>query len=41
MNTVAIAGNVGRTPVLRATRGGNPVLSFSVGVQNRRWNGDA
>ncbi|MCI6274405.1 MAG: single-stranded DNA-binding protein [Coriobacteriaceae bacterium] len=38
INTVAISGNLGRDPELRATASGTQVCSFSVCVNGRRQN---
>lgn len=40
INTVAISGNLGRDPELRATQTGTQVLRFSVCVNERRKVGD-
>lgn len=40
INTVAISGNLGRDPELRATQGGTQVLRFAVCVNERRKVGD-
>lgn len=40
INTVAISGNLGRDPELRAARSGTQVLRFSVCVNERRKVGD-
>lgn len=34
MQLLTIAGNVGKDPVLRTTQGGDPVLGFSMAVDN-------
>ena len=34
MQQLTIAGNVGKDPVLRRTQGGDPILSFSLAVDN-------
>ena len=34
MQILTIAGNVGKDPVLRRTQGGDPVLNFSLAVDN-------
>lgn len=38
INQVAITGNLTRSPELRATQSGTPVLSFGVAVNDRRKN---
>ena len=38
INTVAISGNLGQDPELRATSSGTPVLTFSLAVNERRKN---
>lgn len=38
INHVVIAGNLTRDPELKATRGGNPVLTFGVAVNDSRRN---
>ena len=38
INNVSITGNLTRPPELRATRGGTPVLSFGIAVNDRRKN---
>lgn len=42
MNTVQIAGNIAKDPVIRATKTGKAVASFSVGVSKKitKANGD-
>ena len=41
INSVAISGNLGRDPELRATRSGMQVLGFSVCVNTRVKRGDS
>lgn len=41
VNQVAITGNLTRSPELRATQGGTPVLSFGIAVNDRRKNQQA
>lgn len=41
INSVAISGNLGRDPELRATKSGMQVLSFSVCVNTRVRRGDS
>ena len=41
INSVAISGNLGRDPELRATKSGMQVLSFSVCVNTRVKRGDS
>lgn len=38
VNQVAVTGNLTRSPELRATQGGTPVLSFGIAVNDRRKN---
>lgn len=38
VNQVAVTGNLTRSPELRATQGGAPVLSFGIAVNDRRKN---
>lgn len=38
INHVALAGNLTRSPELRSTAGGTPVLSFGIAVNDRRKN---
>ena len=38
VNQVSVTGNLTRAPELRATRGGTPVLSFGIAVNDRRKN---
>lgn len=38
MNSVNISGNLTRDPELRQTKGGTPVLSFTVAVSERKKN---
>lgn len=38
INQVAVAGNLTRSPELRATHGGTAVLSFGIAVNDRRKN---
>ena len=42
MNTVQITGNLAKDPIIRATKTGKAVASFSVGVSKRitKTNGD-
>lgn len=42
MNTVQITGNLAKDPIIRVTKTGKPVASFSVGVSKRitKQNGD-
>lgn len=42
MNTVQITGNIAKDPIIRVTKTGKPVASFSVGVSKRitKQNGD-
>lgn len=42
MNTVQITGNLAKDPVIRATKTGKAVASFSVGVSKKitKTNGD-
>lgn len=42
MNTVQITGNLVKDPVIRATKTGKAVVSFSVGVSKKitKANGD-
>ena len=42
MNTVQITGNLAKDPIIRATKTGKAVASFSVGVSKRitKQNGD-
>lgn len=38
INHVSVTGNLTRSPELRATQGGTPVLSFGIAVNDRRKN---
>ena len=38
INNVSLTGNLTRSPELRATQGGTPVLSFGIAVNDRRKN---
>lgn len=38
INQVALTGNLTRSPELRSTQGGTPVLSFGIAVNDRRKN---
>jgi single-strand DNA-binding protein len=38
INQVALTGNLTRSPELRSTHGGTPVLSFGIAVNDRRKN---
>lgn len=38
INHVSLTGNLTRSPELRATQGGTPVLSFGIAVNDRRKN---
>lgn len=41
INQVSITGNLTRSPELRATQSGTPVLSFGIAVNDRRKNASA
>ena len=41
MNSVALSGNIGRDPEVRATQSGTIILSFSLAVNERVKRGDA